>query len=121
MASECFLLDFRHETLGQPGWPQVRYIARNARRCALVASRWSRPRSRATPAPFNTTGTRLASQPRRRTVSAGSGWPSPVSQMLRSCNPARRVSTSINTVTSGTRRSRVRAPVTNPTIASAFN
>ena len=54
-------------------------------------------------------------------MSGGNGWPSPVSQMLSSCNPVRSVSRSISTVTSGTRRSRVRAPVTKATMASAFN
>ena len=71
--------------------------------------------------PFNTTGRIIASQHRRRTVSGGNGWPSPVSQTPWSCRPWRNVSRSTNTVTSGTRRSGLRAPVINPTIASAFN
>ena len=97
----------------QPGWAQVRYIARNARRCSRVASRCSRPTSRSTPAPFNTTGIRLASQHRRRTVVrrqrlAVAGLTDAVV-----VEPGAQGVQSMSTETSGTRRSVVRAPVTN--------
>ncbi|CAN5701272.1 hypothetical protein BH18ACT2_BH18ACT2_15740 [soil metagenome] len=88
----------------QPGWAQVAFIARSARRCSAVASRLARPTSVTTPAPSNTTGMMAASQHIRRTDAAGMGLPSPVSHTPWSCNPWRNVSRSMSTVTSGTRR-----------------
>ena len=45
---------------------QVGYIARNARRCALLANRTDRPRSTTTPLLLSTTGMMAAMHAMRR-------------------------------------------------------
>jgi len=62
-----------------PGQAQLRCIARNARRCGLVANRRVRPASNATPSPPSTTGKMSASHHSFRTVATGNGTPLEVS------------------------------------------
>jgi hypothetical protein len=76
---------------GAAGNPQVRYIARNARRWSAVATRRPRPWSSTAPSVPRTVGMMVASQASRRTVSGGTGWPSDVSQIEWGWRPSARV------------------------------
>ena len=105
---------------GAAGNPQVRYIARNARRWSAVATRRPRPWSSTAPSASRTVGRMVASQAIRRIVSGGTGCPSEVSHTEWGWRPSARVAWSMSTDTSAGRRPpALRGAVVRVTKASA--
>ncbi len=66
----------------QPGWAHVGYIARNARRCAGVATRWLAALVSTVPSGLRTSTSSWASQRIRSSVVSGTGSPCSVSQIV---------------------------------------
>ncbi len=104
----------RHDSNGtvHPGWPQVRCIARNARRCLRLTVRWARPESSTSPEPPSTVGYTTASHSMRRNDAAAKAWPSLVSHSPWVQQSSSNRSSVVTTQISGTLQSASRRSVT---------